>query len=957
MRGSGGPMSERLGAALLFGLVALVFLCQGLPSGVAPVCVDPLYADGPVVPYEEVRPADFEPHNPYLSDHALVFYPWLKFMSEAVRGGELPLWSPHSGGGVPFIGNLSSAFWFPLTWLCFLPDDVLSVSRGMLWGGVLRLFLAGFFGFLFLRRIGLCRAAALTGGLGLMLFGYQVVWLFYSLSNVACLIPLCLYLTQRFLERPDPLRGMLLASGMAVQFLGGHAETSLALALCTSAWLMVHLREGQGEYPARTLLVRYALVGVVALLLCSFQLFPFVEYLFLSQGRYERLAARPPTREVLETFSAGGLGYCVIALLLLWFSLSRLIRARDRRGLSAGWIGLLAGIGTAVALALLSQLGLRPQLLLVLEPDLFGSPLGDGYRGPETYTDVNGGYAGALLFLLALLYLLSGPRRVLAAWFGGLLALAWVLPGRVEPFHGLLKLVPPFDLAADTRMLPLSGVAIAVLGACALDELLRDGARRFRGGLQRLAGFAAGVLAGSFLIGPHVPVMHDSAQTERVDEVVLLAPEKDAVFSPAIDARRRGHLIVPLLVQVPAGTSRVRVGAGDGYAVTVSTDPGVLAAGGQVDLEWWASRQEAGIYRLEVETRTADADWAPGPTRLIEIDRQPRFTLFGLIRIGLVVLLLFWLTTTGRQALLARAIPGVVVAGELFLFGMPYNAFVPEEQVFPRTATTDFLRAEQERRRGDPESAEGPFRFLAENLLLQPNSHYAYGLHTPRSYDQLENRRFNQLMRSMVSANASFDRYNHTTIDYAGPLFSLLNVEYILTVDDLSKVAGLELVHTSGRGRIYQNHNALPRAWLVGEAIDMDAHSDEQLRGFDPRTTAMLEVSPPAKLGGKGTARVVRHDLNRVEVEVESDGDALLILADNHFPGWQARVDGKPTEILRSHLSFRAVQVPPGASRVEFDYQPASVRWGVILASAALLLGGVVLVISWLRANRSRVDL
>src|SRR5690606_20403722 len=118
----------------------------------------------------------------------------------------------------------------------------------------------------------------------------------------------------------------------------------------------------------------------------------------------------------------------------------------------------LAGAALALCVIALLPLGLRPQLGLAWTPDLFGSPLDGGYVGPETYTDVNGGYAGALATLLALAYVVLGTRRRIASTFGGLLAFAWVLPAHVEPFHSLLKAIPPFDLAANTRMLPLAGV-------------------------------------------------------------------------------------------------------------------------------------------------------------------------------------------------------------------------------------------------------------------------------------------------------------------------------------------------------------------------------------------------------------------------------------------------------------------------------------------------------------------
>jgi len=67
----------------------------------------------------------------------------------------------------------------------------------------------------------------------------------------------------------------------------------------------------------------------------------------------------------------------------------------------------------------------------------------------------------------------------------------------------------------------------------------------------------------------------------------------------------------------------------------------------------------------------------------------------------------------------------------------------------------------------------------------------------------------------------------------------------------------------------------------------------------------------------------------------------FLVLSDSHDPGWRARLDGEPVEILRANWAFRAVPVPAGRHVVELCYAPASFRRGVALAAAALVLGVV----------------
>jgi len=944
-------MTERWMAAALFAVVVLAFLARGLPPGRAPVAVGPLYGDGPEVPFEAVRPADFEPHNPYLSDQALAFYPMLHFMSAAVRGGELPLWTPHSGGGLPMIGNLSSAFFYPLSWLSFLPDEILGVSRGMLLSALIRLWLAGFFGFLFLRRIGLARVASVLGALGLMLFGYQTGWLFYSISNVACLLPLCLYLTQLFCERPSAGRSLLLSAALALQFLGGHAETSLALALAVIAWFLTAAREPGRLLPPFVMIGRFALAGLLALMLCAFQLLPFAEYLSLSQGRQNRLASAPPTFEVLAPFSAQGLSFGLGSLALLAFC-GWLLR-RDAGGPRALLFGAAAGGLSFVAILLLEQLGLRAQLLLLLEPDLFGSPLGGGYRGPEAYTDVNGGYVGAFALGLALLYLVAGRRRRLRWPFGLLLLLAWVLPGHIEPFHSLLRSVPPFDLTALTRLLPLSGLAISVLAAGACDELREAGGERFRRGVPRL--FAAlATLGGLLFLAPGLAGWGaaGSAESEppHPEAARLLAPADGQVFRPEIDARGRGHLEIPCVIAVPPGVAQVKLRAGSGFLVSLATEPALREQGGQLESVWHATREQAGRYALQVELEHVAGGTSVGPRAVIVIDREPALTRAGLARLLAALLLLAGLVWWGIGRPVWLWLAPLAVGAELFLFGFDYNTYVPEEIVYPPTGLTDFLI---QRQAEALETGAGPFRVLCENNILQPNMHYAYDLQVPRTYDQLENRDFQRFLLVLTGGRTNFTRYNHETIDYGSPLFALLNVRYVVTQAALDHLPDFRLVFEEGSGRVYENLAAWPRASILPEAVDGSGLTLPEALRYDPRRTALLDRPPPSPLGGTGRAVVKHYSLNRIELEVSTDGPALLLLTDNFFPGWQASVNDVEQEIYRAALCFRAVPVPAGPSRVVFRYRPWSFWIGVGLAALALALSCGVLLYRRLAASRS----
>jgi hypothetical protein len=138
--------------------------------------------------------------------------------------------------------------------------------------------------------------------------------------------------------------------------------------------------------------------------------------------------------------------------------------------------------------------------------------------------------------------------------------------------------------------------------------------------------------------------------------------------------------------------------------------------------------------------------------------------------------------------------------------------------------------------------------------------------------------------------------------------------------------------------RVYENPDAVPRAFVVGsEEVTGDQLAAVSAPGFDPRTTAA--VSERLGISGTGTARLTADEPERVVVQANANGRALLVLADTWFPGWQAKIDGRETPILRTDQLLRGVVIPSGTHSVEFTYRPLSWRigWIVSLLTAVAL--------------------
>jgi hypothetical protein len=140
---------------------------------------------------------------------------------------------------------------------------------------------------------------------------------------------------------------------------------------------------------------------------------------------------------------------------------------------------------------------------------------------------------------------------------------------------------------------------------------------------------------------------------------------------------------------------------------------------------------------------------------------------------------------------------------------------------------------------------------------------------------------------------------------------------------------------------IYRNKTALPRARLVTDwqtAADMNSVA-AVLSGenFPSETTAVLEGAfwETTEKSARGRLQVLQDEDGKIIVETQTDGRMLLVLADSFYPGWQAFVDDRPTEIYPANINQRAIFLPAGKHRVHFVYAPSSVQIGLLVSGAA----------------------
>lgn len=298
------------------------------------------------------------------------------------------------------------------------------------------------------------------------------------------------------------------------------------------------------------------------------------------------------------------------------------------------------------------------------------------------------------------------------------------------------------------------------------------------------------------------------------------------------------------------------------------------------------------------------------------------------------VVLFLWRMRAALRTAVAAGLIGLV-AVDVYLTYFGYNPFIRPEQIYPSTPAIEFLQAQ-----------EAPVRVLPLDKQLGPNSATIYGLGDPRIFDALRSISCEEFL-TRLGAEGTW----HIIDEPNMRLCAVAGVRYVYAPVEWSppSTANLELVYEDELSRIYENHDALPPAY-VSHAWRQVASPDEAYDAlaadeFPWQSCVTVEGQGDSKTepgsGGEPRphvgAQIVERRPQRVTIEIPQDGGGLLVLSDTFYPGWKAFVDGERRPIHRANGTFRGVFIDPGDRQVIFTYEPASFRYGLMLTVAGLV--------------------
>ena len=288
----------------------------------------------------------------------------------------------------------------------------------------------------------------------------------------------------------------------------------------------------------------------------------------------------------------------------------------------------------------------------------------------------------------------------------------------------------------------------------------------------------------------------------------------------------------------------------------------------------------------------------------------------------------------------------LVTTFDLLRFTLKFNPFVKQEWVFPSTKTTQFLQQQ-----------EKPFRIVAtDSRIFPPNFSVYYRLESVEGYDPLYLKRYGEFWAAGLRNKPDTSGFNFNRIitpqQVENPFLDLLGAKYILSFNEYQNYS-LKKVFTEGQTKIYENMEAFPRAFMVGQTIPVNNKEVAIKKLFENKNNldnvAIVEgkITVPFSKNGQFTSQVNigQYSEQSITVETRSNNPGFLVVSNPYYSGWQATIDGERVTINKTNYFMQGVLVPAGTHEVKFTFISLSFWLGLatsVLGLTLLALWGLV---------------
>lgn len=411
---------EIIGAFVFFALLSVLFFYKTFFQGQIPFPGDLLISE-----YNPWKSYSFLGYNPgtYPSkvqyfDVLRQMYPWKTFSLDLLRRGELPFWNPYNFSGSPLLANFQSAVFYPFNILYLFLSQINAWALLVL----LQPILAGFFTYLYTRKIGMSLTGAFFSSIAFSYCLFMSVFLEYTIiGNTVLWLPLSLYSIEIILEKKLFLGVIIFVLSLVFSAFAGHIQIFGFIFIFIFIYLVLRIISKNWSKNKKIAYLGYLLL----LMLLSIGIFS-VQLL--------------PALELISNSARSNQEYAF----------------------------------------LIEKLLLQPQQLIVfLSPDIFGNPAAGNYLLSDSYPG-NAVYIGLAPFIFSVFALASFKKGYfikLFTIFSSFLLLLFVRSPLTEIFYSFK--IPFFSTGSPTNAIFLVSFSASILAGFGIGSWLETNKKSF----------------------------------------------------------------------------------------------------------------------------------------------------------------------------------------------------------------------------------------------------------------------------------------------------------------------------------------------------------------------------------------------------------------------------------------------------------------------------------------------
>ncbi len=172
------------------------------------------------------------------------------------------------------------------------------------------------------------------------------------------------------------------------------------------------------------------------------------------------------------------------------------------------------------------------------------------------------------------------------------------------------------------------------------------------------------------------------------------------------------------------------------------------------------------------------------------------------------------------------------------------------------------------------------------------------------------------------------------------PVTNLLNTKYIiLPVGDNQKA-------------LFENSKAKGNAWFVSKIKKVATANEEitALKNIDINKEAIINTTQYPTIKSNydtvnNTIKLTTYRANNLKYEANCNGNSFAVFSEMYYAkGWNAYIDGKLTEHVKTNYALRGLEIPKGNHQIEFKFEPTLYKtvytYGLI---GSLLFYGIII--------------